>query len=92
MQARLDSFVAEMRKDGIHYREAVSEFKKAFVRVVLRENAGNVTRAASALGLHRNTLSRICFELDVDVRSFRPARRRPPASATGALIVKRSAR
>ncbi len=92
MQGRLESLVAQMHSGGILYREAVREFKKAFICVALRENAGNLSKAASVLGLHRNTLSRICYEFQLDARSFRPGRRRPPKSALGVPLIKRSAR
>ena len=92
MQERLDSLVAQMHKGGIVYREAVSEFRKALICAALCENAGNLSKAAPRLGLHRNTLSRICYELHLDAKSFRPSRRRPPNSAGTTLFVKRSVR
>ncbi len=92
VQGRLESLIAQMRAGGIFYREAVCAFEKAYICAALRENAGSMTKAASALGLHRNTLSRLCYEFQVDARSFRPARRRPPKSATETSAVKESAR
>ncbi len=91
MQERLASLVADMHRGGILYREAISEFKKAFIGAALRENKGNLSRTAPALGLHRNTLTRICSELELDLRSFRSGARRPPKSAT-TFPVKRAAR
>ncbi len=91
MQERLESLVADMHRGGILYREAVSAFKKAFISAALRENKGNLSRTAPALGLHRNTLTRICGELELDLGSFRAGARRPPKSAT-AFPVKRAAR
>ena len=74
------------------YLEALGEFKKAFVSAALRDNKGNISKAAPALGLHRNTLTRICIELQLDIRDFRPSSRRPPKSARAALVAKRAAR
>jgi DNA-binding NtrC family response regulator len=92
VQDGLESLVAQMHRGGIFYREALSEFKKAFISVALRENNGNLSKAAPAMGLHRNTLSRICFDLQLDTRSFRPGRRRPPKTAHTPLGVKHSVR
>ena len=88
----MESLVAQMHRGGILYREALCEFKKAFVAAALRENKGNVTKTAPALGLHRNTLARICLELQLDVRDFRTNSRRPPKSAHADLLPKRAAR
>jgi DNA-binding NtrC family response regulator len=92
VQQHLDSLVAQMHKGGILYREALSAFKKAFVSAALRENKGNVSKTAPALGLHRNTLARICDELALDVRGFRPVSRRPPKSAPAAAAQKQAVR
>ena len=92
MQERLDLLVAQMHKNGILYGEAVDEFKKAFVSAALRETKGNVSKTAPTLGLHRNTVARICSELELDVRGFRAGSRRPPRSAHAALAPKRAAR
>jgi DNA-binding NtrC family response regulator len=88
----LESLVAQMHRSGILYSEGVSEFKKAFISVALREYKGNLSKAAPALGLHRNTLTRICFELQLDTKSFRPSGRRPPKSIRPRLVIKHSAR
>ena len=92
MQERLDSLVLQMHRGGVLYQQALCEFKKAFVSAALRDNKGNVSKTAPALGLHRNTLARICFELQLDVRGFRQSSRRPPKSAHAALVPKRAAR
>ena len=92
MKERLDSLVTQMHRGGILYREAVDEFKKAFVSAALRESDGNVSKTAPALGVHRNTVARICIELQLDVKGFRPSQRRPPKSAHPAVVSKRAAR
>lgn len=61
--------------------EAVQEFQKAFIIVVLRDVNGNQVRAAKQLGVHRNTLRRNLLELDVDIKAVRLSRRRPPISS-----------
>ena len=81
MPDELDSLVKQMYQRGILYREAVSEFQKAFIASALREYKGNLSKAAPQLGIHRNTLTRIIAQLGLDGSAFRsPGRRRPPAS------------
>ncbi len=92
MQERLGLLVDQMYKGGILYGEALSEFRKAFISAALRENKGNVSKTAPALGLHRNTLTRLCLELQLDVRAFRSAARRPPRNAQTPVVVKRAVR
>lgn len=91
MEQRLASLVTEMHKGGILYSEALAVFRKAFISAALRENNGNLSKAAPALGLHRNTLTRLCFELQIDLSRFRARSRRPPGSARSPLIMKRVA-
>jgi DNA-binding NtrC family response regulator len=92
VQESLEILVGQMHRGGILYDEALLEFKKAFICAALRENQGNLSKTAPALGLHRNTLSRICFALHLNTKSFRPERRRPPKSAHTPITVKHSAR
>ena len=80
MKEQLEKLVLQMHRSGTPYSEAVREFQKAFIIVVLRELNGNKVRAAGKLGMHRNTLRRTLHELDVDIKSLRFSRRRPPVS------------
>ncbi len=92
VQQRMELLIAEMCRGGIRYDEAIAAFRKAFIGVALRENHGNLSRTAPALGIHRNSLTRLCFELEIDAGQFRTRSRRPPVSAQHPLIVKRAAR
>lgn len=74
---QLDALVRQMLKGGIQFAEAVREFKKNFVLIVLRDLNWNETKAARVLGIHRNTLARTLRELDLDAHSLRKAERRP---------------
>ena len=58
MKDQLESLIATMVERGILFDEAVGEFEKKFITRVLEEENGNQSRAARALGIHRNTLSR----------------------------------
>ena len=56
MKQELESLTGEMVAGGIRLDEALREFEIHFIKQVLREHDGNQSRAANALGMHRNTL------------------------------------
>ncbi len=74
LKDQFDALILQIYKGEIRYHEALREFKKVFLTVALREHRGNISRAAPRLGLHRNTLTRIVGELELDVGKTR----RPP--------------
>ena len=80
MRRELDSLVTQMHSSGIRYEEAVREFKRQYLREVLVANRGNQCKAAEALCLHRNTLSRAMAELGLDLAEVRAGLKRPPRS------------
>jgi DNA-binding protein Fis len=73
---QLVSLVNLMVEQGVRYEDAVAEFEKRFIKRVLDNNSGNQTKAAEALGIHRNTLSRKIEGLGLD---HRPKRRQRPS-------------
>ncbi len=81
LKDQFDALMLQIYRGGIDYEEALREFRKVFITVALRENKGSISRAALRLGLHRNTLSRIIGELELDVAQLR-APRRPPGSVS----------
>ncbi len=58
MNEKLQRLIDEMVEKGIRLPEATREFERRFISKVLAESDGNLSKAADALGLHRNTLSR----------------------------------
>jgi DNA-binding NtrC family response regulator len=58
VKEKLESLVAEMVERRIYLDEAVNEFEKRFIQSALSKTAGNQTKAAEILGVHRNTLNR----------------------------------
>ena len=92
MKRELDSLVTQMRAGGITYEEAVREFKRRFLLEVLANHRGNQCKAAKELGVHRNTLSRMLTELDIDPAAVRSGMRRPPRSERGVVELKQIAR
>ena len=75
MKAQLESIVEQMYRAGIRFDEALREFQKAFVLMVLQQKKGNQCKAADQLGMHRNTLRRTITDLQIDVNSVRASRR-----------------
>jgi DNA-binding NtrC family response regulator len=55
---RLEKLVEEMVDKGVRFEDAIREFEKRFINRVLVRSDGSLTKTASALGMHRNTLSR----------------------------------
>jgi len=55
---RLDKLIEEMVDKGVQFEDAVGEFEKRFIARVLGACDGSLTKAADALGIHRNTLTR----------------------------------
>jgi Fis family transcriptional regulator, factor for inversion stimulation protein len=80
VKRELDSLVTQMHSSGIHYEEAVREFKKQYLREVLVAHRGNQCKAAEELGMHRNTLSRTMADLGLSLAEVRASLRRPPRS------------
>jgi Fis family transcriptional regulator, factor for inversion stimulation protein len=58
MKEQLERLVDEMVSKGVRYEDAQREFEKKFIAHVLVKSDYNLCKAADALGMHRNTLSR----------------------------------
>lgn len=68
---QLEALVHQLVERGILFDEARAEFEKRFIKKVLDNHSGNQSRAARALGLHRNTLSRKVELYKLDRNSHR---------------------
>ncbi|HUU35267.1 MAG TPA: helix-turn-helix domain-containing protein [Vicinamibacterales bacterium] len=67
MREQLDQIVAEMVEKGVHFEDAQREFERRFIAKVVARCHGNVGRAAEALGMHRNTLTRKVAALKIRI-------------------------
>ena len=65
---RLDKLVEEMVERGVQFEDAIGEFEKRFIARVLGRCDGSLTKAADALGIHRNTLTRKISQLKIKRR------------------------
>ena len=69
MRDRLEQLVGEMVEKGIRYQEAQREFEKHFITRVVTKCEGNLGKAATTLGVHRNTLTRKIQDLKIRTAS-----------------------
>ena len=58
-----------MVEKGVHYEDAIREFDRRFIATVVEKSDGNLCKAADALGVHRNTLSRKLKDLKIKARA-----------------------
>jgi DNA-binding NtrC family response regulator len=63
VRERLEELIEEMIAKGIRFEDARREFDRRFIARVIDRSDGHLGRAAQALGMHRNTLSRKLIEL-----------------------------
>ncbi len=66
MRTVLEGVIKEMVAKGIYWPEAAAEFEKLFILEALRSNHGNLGKAATTLGVHRNTLSKKMKEFGIE--------------------------
>src|SRR5215475_14062730 len=62
MKMELEAIIDQMIAHGIVFDEAVKEFEKNFILKVLDRHNNNLSKAADALGIDRNTLSKRMLE------------------------------
>lgn len=58
LRDKLDSLIKEMITKGVRFPEARREFEKRFLAQIMERENGNLSKAAKALHIHRNTLSK----------------------------------
>ena len=54
----MESLIVEMLDGRILLDEAISEFEKIYIQKALERNSDHLCNTATALGIHRNTLSK----------------------------------
>jgi DNA-binding NtrC family response regulator len=54
----MESLIAEMLDGRILLDEAMTEFEKIYIQTALARNSDHLCNTATALGIHRNTLSK----------------------------------
>lgn len=58
MRIRLEALIDEMLDGNILLDEALAEFEKVYIEKALSRHSEHLSRTATVLGIHRNTLSK----------------------------------
>ncbi len=58
MNERIEALVEEMLDGSILLDEATREFEKVFISKALERNGRHISKTASQIGIHRNTLAK----------------------------------
>ena len=58
IHSRLASLIEEMLEGQILLDEALSEFEKLYIQKALEKHKEHLSKTATVLGIHRNTLSK----------------------------------
>jgi DNA-binding NtrC family response regulator len=58
MRKRMETLIGEMLDGRILLEEAITEFEKIYIQKALERNSKHLSKTATALGIHRNTLSK----------------------------------
>jgi DNA-binding NtrC family response regulator len=77
LNGHLCRLVGELVKQGISLQQANREFERQYLLAALRAYAGSLSRSATALGVHRNTLrtKMAALRIEPDDIAARPRRR-----------------
>jgi DNA-binding NtrC family response regulator len=58
MRKQMEALIGEMLDGRILLDEAITEFEKIYIQKALERNSEHLCNTATALGIHRNTLSK----------------------------------
>ena len=79
LRTRLEALIEEMLDGQIMLDEARDEFEKLYIQKALARHKNHLSRTASILGIHRNTLSKRVAAYDAQERTTsRSTKRRSP--------------
>jgi Fis family transcriptional regulator len=75
MRAELEKLIDQMISQGVLFEEAIEEFEKRFILNMVERHRHNLSKAADALGIHRNTLSKRIQEYNSKSQNQKNGRR-----------------
>ena len=75
LNGHLCRLVGELVRQGISLQQASREFERQYLLAALREHEGSLSRSATSLGVHRNTLRNKMAALRIVPKEFTPAPR-----------------
>ncbi|MGE3842388.1 MAG: helix-turn-helix domain-containing protein [Vicinamibacterales bacterium] len=70
MPDQFKTLVCEMFDRGIRFEDARDELERVYIERALVQSDGSLSRAATVLGVHRNTLRRKLADLRRDARRY----------------------
>ena len=76
MRARLEALIEDMLDGQIMLDEALAEFEKLYIQKALARHKEHLSRTATILGIHRNTLSKRVANYRKQERAANPKRNR----------------
>ena len=76
LNGHLCKLVGELVRQGISLHQASREFERQYLLAALREHEGSLSRSATSLGVHRNTLRNKMAALGIEPHHFAPRPRR----------------
>ena len=85
LNGHLCRLVGELVRQGISLQQASREFERQYLLAALREHEGSLSRSASSLGVHRNTLRNKMAALRHRAPGLRSRSRRPRRARRRAL-------
>lgn len=71
LHAQLEHLIDELLANGLTLQQARDEFERQYAVQARQKARGNATRAAQALGIHRNTLLKLAPSARVQRRRER---------------------
>jgi DNA-binding NtrC family response regulator len=83
MRARLEALIDEMLDGQIMLDEALTEFEKLYIQKALTRHKEHLSRTATSLGIHRNTLSKRVAAYRVQERAAASQHKRKSATRRG---------
>jgi DNA-binding NtrC family response regulator len=76
MRSKLEALINEMLDGHILLDEAVGEFEKVYIQKALQKHQQHLSKTATVLGIHRNTLSKRVADYQKQERSAARAAKR----------------
>jgi DNA-binding NtrC family response regulator len=80
MRARLEALIDDMLDGQIMLDEALAEFEKLYIQKAFARHKEHLSRTATILGIHRNTLSKRVANYRKQERAANPKRNRSRTS------------
>lgn len=80
-QQKVIELVTMAHNGNVTLNETIITVKREYILVALEANRFNISKTAVAVGMHRNTLRRICEILKIEVAALKVVKK-PVASST----------